>query len=43
MQLTARSSDVIVLNVHAPTEDKVDVVKVHFHEKLERVFDKLFK
>jgi hypothetical protein len=31
---------VIVLNVHAPTEDKTDDVKNSFYEELERVFDK---
>jgi hypothetical protein len=32
----------IVLNVHAPTEEKTDV-KGSFYEELERVFDKLPK
>jgi hypothetical protein len=31
--------DIIVLNVHAPTEDKDDVIKDSFHEELEQVFD----
>jgi hypothetical protein len=31
---------IIVLNVHAPTEDRTDDVKDSFYEKLERVFDK---
>jgi hypothetical protein len=33
----------IVLNVHAPTEDKIDDVKDNFCEELVRVFDKLHK
>jgi hypothetical protein len=33
----------IVLNVHAPTEDKTDDVKGSFYEELERVFDKFPK
>jgi exonuclease III len=31
--------DIIVLNVHAPTEDKDDVIKDSFYEELEEVFD----
>jgi hypothetical protein len=31
---------IVVLNVHAPTEDKIDDVKDSFYEELERVFDK---
>jgi endonuclease/exonuclease/phosphatase (EEP) superfamily protein YafD len=31
--------DIIVLNVHAPTEDKDDVIKDSFNEELEQVFD----
>jgi hypothetical protein len=31
---------IIILNVHAPTEDKTDGVKGSFQEELERVFDK---
>jgi hypothetical protein len=34
---------IIVLNVHAPTEDKTDDVKDSFYEELERVFDKFSK
>jgi hypothetical protein len=34
---------IIVLNVHAPTEDKTDDVKDSFNEELERVFDKFPK
>jgi hypothetical protein len=33
----------IILNVHAPTEDKTDNVKDRFYEELEQVFDKLPK
>jgi hypothetical protein len=28
-----------VLNVHAPTEDKIDDIKDKFYEELEQVFD----
>jgi hypothetical protein len=31
--------DIIVLNVHAPTEDKNDVTKDYFYKELEEVFD----
>jgi hypothetical protein len=34
---------IIVLNVHAPTEDKTDDVKDSFYEELEHVFDKFLK
>jgi hypothetical protein len=34
---------IIVLNVHAPTEDKTDDVKGSFYEELERMFDKFPK
>jgi exonuclease III len=34
---------IIVLNVHAPTEDKTDDVKDSFYEELEHVFDKFPK
>jgi hypothetical protein len=34
---------VIVLNVHAPTEDKTDDVKDSFYEELKLVFDKFPK
>jgi hypothetical protein len=33
----------IILNVHAPTEDKTDDVKDSFYEELERLFDKFSK
>jgi hypothetical protein len=35
--------NIIVLNVHAPTEDKTDDVKDSFYEELEHVFDKFPK
>jgi hypothetical protein len=35
--------DIIVLNVHAPTEDKTNDVKDRFYEELEHVFDKFPK
>jgi hypothetical protein len=34
---------IIILNVHAPTEDKTEDVKVSFYEELESVFDKFTK
>jgi hypothetical protein len=34
---------IIVLNVHAPTEDKTDDAKDSFYEELERIFDKFPK
>jgi hypothetical protein len=34
---------IIVLTVHAPTEDKPDDVKDSFYEELERIFDKFPK
>jgi hypothetical protein len=34
---------IIVLNVHASTEDKPDDVKDSFYEELERIFDKFPK
>jgi hypothetical protein len=37
--LRSRWCDIIVLNVHAPTEDKDDDIKDRFYEKLEEVFD----
>jgi hypothetical protein len=36
--LKVRWCDIIVLNVHAPTEDKDDVIKNSFYEQLEQVF-----
>jgi hypothetical protein len=41
--LRGRWYHIIVLNVHAPTEDKTDDVKDSFYEELERVFDKFPK
>jgi hypothetical protein len=38
--LRGRCCHIIVLNVHASTEDKTDEVKDSFYEELERVFDK---
>jgi hypothetical protein len=38
--LRGRWCHVIVLNIHAPTEDKTDDVKLSFYEELESVFDK---
>jgi hypothetical protein len=37
--LRARWFHIIVLNVHAPIEDKADDVKDKFYEELERIFD----
>jgi exonuclease III len=37
--LKGRWCDIIVLNVHAPNEDKDDVIKGSFYEELEQVFD----
>jgi hypothetical protein len=34
---------IIVLNVHAPTENNIDCVKDRFYEELEHVFDKFLK
>jgi hypothetical protein len=41
--LRGRWCHIIVLKVHAPTEDKTDDVKDSFYEKVERVFDKFPK
>jgi hypothetical protein len=38
--LRGRWCHIVVLNVHAPTEDKTDDVNDSFYEELERVFDK---
>jgi hypothetical protein len=38
--LRGRWCDIIVLNVHAPTEDKTDDMKDRFYGELEYVFDK---
>jgi exonuclease III len=37
--LKGRWCDIIVLNVHATTEDKDDDIKDSFYEELEQVFD----
>jgi hypothetical protein len=37
--LKGRRCDIIVLKVHAPTEDTDDVIKDSFYEELEQVFD----
>ena len=39
--LKGRWCDIIVLNVHAPTEDKDDDIKDSFYEEMERLFDQL--
>jgi hypothetical protein len=41
--LRGRWCHIIVLHVHAPTEDKTNDVKDSFYEELERVFDKFPK
>jgi exonuclease III len=41
--LRGRWCHIIVLNVHAPTEDKTDDVKDSFYEEVECVFDKFPK
>jgi hypothetical protein len=39
--LRGRWYNIIVLNVHAPTEDKTDDIKDRFYEELEQVSDKV--
>jgi hypothetical protein len=41
--LRGRWCHIIVLNIHAPTEDKTDNVKDSSYKELERVFDKFLK
>jgi hypothetical protein len=41
--LRGRWCQVIVLNVHAPTEDKIDDMKDSFYEELERMLYKIPK
>jgi hypothetical protein len=41
--LRGRWHDIIVLNVHAATEDKIDYMKDRFFDELECVFDKFPK
>jgi hypothetical protein len=38
--LRGRWCDIIVLNVHASREDKIDDIKDRFYEELEHLFDK---
>jgi exonuclease III len=35
--------NIMVLNIHVPTEDKIDDIKDRFYEELEQVFDKFPK
>jgi hypothetical protein len=39
--LRGRWGDIIILNVHAPTEDKIDDMKESFYEEVQRVISKL--
>jgi hypothetical protein len=41
--LRARCCDIIVLNVHAPTEDKCDDTNDSFYEELDNVIDQFPK
>jgi hypothetical protein len=41
--LRGRWCNIIVLNVHAPTEDKINDIKERFYEELEEVFDQFLK
>jgi hypothetical protein len=41
--LRGRWSDIILLNVHASTENNTDDMKDSFYEELKRVFDKFPK
>jgi hypothetical protein len=41
--LRGRYCDIIVLNVHDPTEDKTDNIKDSVYEELEHAFDKFPK
>jgi hypothetical protein len=41
--IRGRWCHIIILNVNALTEDKIDDVKDSFYEELERVFDKFPK
>jgi hypothetical protein len=41
--LRGRLCDIIVLNVHAPTEDKIDDIKDRFYKEQEQVFDRFHK
>jgi hypothetical protein len=39
IKLRGRWCDIIVLNVHAPTEDKINHKKGRFYEELEHVLE----
>jgi hypothetical protein len=39
--LRGRWCNIIVLNVHAPTDDEIDDIKDRFYEEVEQVFDEL--
>jgi hypothetical protein len=41
--LRGRWCNIIILNVHAPTEDKIDDIRGRLYEELEQVFDKFPK
>jgi hypothetical protein len=41
--LKGRWCDIIVLNVHAPTEDKDHVTKDSFYDEPEQVFDQFLR
>jgi hypothetical protein len=41
--LRGRWCNIIVLNVHVPTEDKIDDIEDRFYEELEQVFDKFLR
>ncbi|PNF34309.1 hypothetical protein B7P43_G15813 [Cryptotermes secundus] len=41
--LKGRWCDIIVMSVHAPTEDKIDDIKDRFNEELEQVSDNFLK
>jgi hypothetical protein len=41
--LRGRWCHIVVLNVHAPTEGKINYAKDSFYEELERAFDKFPK
>jgi hypothetical protein len=38
--VNGRWNDIMVLNMHAPTENKEDHIKDSFYEELEQVFDR---
>jgi hypothetical protein len=41
VEFVSRWCNIIVLNVHAPTEDKINDIKDRFYEELEQVFDQV--